>query len=490
VTAWALQRATVVILALASGVAALGIGLVLNHHLDTSRSARVDDARRHIGEALRARTYYLEDVADMVGVHDDADATEFARYARVRGRNEHAVLGVQWLRRSPSGRLRPPRETGPDPILVPGGRRDADLVDAARAGAARAAIRTASRRKRVATSPPVRLAGGRSGFYLAVPVEARRFSGEVSKMESRSAIVGLVDAQELVAGAGGLAPLGLSDGRTPLAEIGPVRHHPVRSSLVAGGRRWTLSVDGGALSPFERALPWLVFALGFGLTLSVVLSLRESGRRRDAALQLAHDRSEELALTLERAERTNEELEAAHAVADRLSRVDPLTGLFNRRHLGELLAAELDSPGSGSAAVLLLDLDHFKGVNDRYGHRTGDAVLRAAAERIASVTRGSDCLARWGGEEFAILAPGIDREAATSLAERARTALGDPIQVEGVSIDLTLSVGVAIAGPGTRTPDRLIDAADEALYEAKRTGRNRVRVFRRTGAIDLPAPAV
>src|SRR4051812_48475156 len=147
----------------------------------------------------------------MVGVHDDADATEFSRYARVRGRNEHAVLGVQWLRRSPTGRLQPPEETGPNPILVPGSQGDADLVDAARADAADAAVRTASLRKRVAASPPVELASGHSGFYLAVPVEARRFSGEVSKMESRSAIVGLIDAQELVAEARGLAPLRLSD---------------------------------------------------------------------------------------------------------------------------------------------------------------------------------------------------------------------------------------------------------------------------------------
>ena len=121
--------------------------------------------------------------------------------------------------------------------------------------------------------------------------------------------------------------------------------------------------------------------------------LRQSGRRRDAALRLAHDRSEELTVTLERVER--------------LARVDPLTGIFNRRHFSELLSAELALADGGCGAALLLDLDHFKRVNDRYGHLTVDAVLRAAAERIASVTRGSDCLARWGGEEFAILAPAV-----------------------------------------------------------------------------------
>jgi diguanylate cyclase (GGDEF)-like protein len=225
-------------------------------------------------------------------------------------------------------------------------------------------------------------------------------------------------------------------------------------------------------------LPWLVLAFGLGLTFAVGMSLRSSRRRRDAALRLARDRGDELAITLKRVERSNEELEQAHAEADRLSRVDPLTGIYNRRHFGELLSAERALAGTGSAAVLLLDLDHFKSVNDRFGHLTGDAVLRAAADRIASITRGGDCLARWGGEEFAILAPGIDREGAVQLAERARVALNEhPVQVDGAAIDLTLSVGVAVVGPKTRTPDALIDAADAALYEAKRAGRNCVRVF-------------
>ena len=230
---------------------------------------------------------------------------------------------------------------------------------------------------------------------------------------------------------------------------------------------------------------------GLGLTLAVGLSLRISRRRRDAALQLARDRSKELAVTLKRVERTNLDLEQAHAEADRLSRVDPLTGIFNRRHLGEILSAELARPGGAAAAILLLDLDHFKSVNDRHGHRTGDAVLQAAAARIASITRTADCLARWGGEEFAILAPGIGRDGAIRLAERARAALADqPVQVDDVSIELTLSVGVAVAGSEAHTPDQLVDAADEALYEAKRAGRNCVRVFQRKGAVDVPSAAV
>jgi diguanylate cyclase (GGDEF)-like protein len=473
----ALQRAVVAVLAVAGAVAALGTALALRHDLNSGRAERLGDAQRHISEALRARAYYLEDVADMVGVHDDADATEFSRYAHVRGRDEGAVVGVQWLRRSLDGHLQPPRETGRDPILVAD---DADgkLVDAAHSPAASSSVRAASLHKRVAVSSPIELADGDPAFYLAVPVEAHRFSGEVSKAESRSAIVGLIDAQKLVAAAAPGTTLRVSDGATPLAAQGGASRNSAGAVLDFGGRSWKLNVDGGTLSGFERALPWLILAFGFAVTATVALILRQSMLRRDAALRLARDRSKELSVTLKRVERTNQELELAHAEADRLSRVDPLTGIFNRRHFGEVLSAELSLNETGPAAVLLLDLDHFKTVNDRYGHSTGDAVLRAAAERIDSVTRASDCLARWGGEEFAVLAPGLDREGATLLAERARTALVEqPVSVEQATIELTLSVGVAVLGPDCPTADSLLDAADEALYEAKRSGRNCVRVF-------------
>jgi diguanylate cyclase (GGDEF)-like protein len=124
-----------------------------------------------------------------------------------------------------------------------------------------------------------------------------------------------------------------------------------------------------------------------------------------------------------------------------------------------------------------MDLDHFKRVNDEHGHLMGDAVLQTVTDRIASVLRSEDCLARWGGEEFAVLAPDIDRDGVLALAERAREALADePVQVGDVSIDLTLSVGAALATGSHRTPDALVHAADQALYEAKGAGRNCVRI--------------
>jgi diguanylate cyclase (GGDEF)-like protein len=463
------QRGIVVVLVLATAAAAIAAHLVPRNGLQRQRTDRVAEARHRISDALRRRAFYLEDVADMVGVHDDAAADEFSRYAHVRGRYEHAVVGVQWLRRSPDGKLVPPAETGPDPILVaPRTRKDAALANAVRRPAAAPAVAVASLRKRVAISAPVRLANGHAGFYLAVPVQARRFTGLLSKAESQSAVVGLVDAQRLIAQELSTRRPGairLRDEVTPLASIGSGLHNAVDVIVPAGDRHWTLSVDGGSLSPLERGLPWLILALGLGLALTIALVLRQSFRRRDMALRLANERYEEL--------------ETARAEAERLSRVDALTDVYNRRHFTEVLAGELSRVrrGGDPPAVLMLDIDHFKHVNDEHGHLTGDAVLRASAYRIASILRGSDTLARWGGEEFAILAPATDHEGAARLAERAREALAKrPVKVDGLEITLTTSIGVAVASDHRITPDLLVDAADGALYEAKRAGRDCVRV--------------
>jgi diguanylate cyclase (GGDEF)-like protein len=264
---------------------------------------------------------------------------------------------------------------------------------------------------------------------------------------------------------------------TPLATIGSGLDNAVKAAVAAPGRAWTVSVAGGSLTTTETLLPWLILLIGGALTFTVAYMLRTLARRRDAALELASKRSGELAASLKRVEQANRDLERARSDAERLSREDPVTGIFNRRHFGEVLARELGNPG-GIPAVLLMDLDHFKRVNDEHGHLMGDAVLQTVTDRIASVLRSDDCLARWGGEEFAVLAPDMDRDGVLALAERAREALAeDPIRVGEVSIDLTLSVGAALATSDQRTPDALVHAADQALYEAKDAGRNCVRIW-------------
>src|SRR5829696_9701833 len=150
---------------------ALAAYFVSRHNLDSARSDRVQSAQQQISDALRRRAYYLEDVADMVGVHDDADEAEFSRYAHVRGRNEGAIVAIEWIRRSPSGKLVLPGDIGADPELVkPTDPANNKLADAESNSTAAPVINTASLHKQVGISAPVTLADGDAGFYLAVPV--------------------------------------------------------------------------------------------------------------------------------------------------------------------------------------------------------------------------------------------------------------------------------------------------------------------------------
>lgn len=156
----------------------------------------------------------------------------------------------------------------------------------------------------------------------------------------------------------------------------------------------------------------------------------------------------------------------------RLAGSDPLTGLANRRGFIDRVAAALPAR---SAILLLIDLDHFKAINDRYGHVAGDAVLVEAGHRFAALLRPEDSIARLGGEEFAWFMPDTTIEAGLMLAERLRAGFADrPIVVDGREIDLRISIGVAAApADGSLWPD-LYRVADERLYRAKREGRDRV----------------
>lgn len=199
-------------------------------------------------------------------------------------------------------------------------------------------------------------------------------------------------------------------------------------------------------------------------------------RRYLAQLRDSHE-------TLERrvAERTQALVDANQRL-EKLSLTDPLTGAFNRRYLFDLLEAEQQRirRGGEGMAVLLIDLDHFKSINDRFGHAAGDAVLREFVRRSQETVRITDAVCRYGGEEFVILAPSISGAGAAALAERLRQVMADtPVEFDGVAIDVTASIGVA----GYRDRESIEDLlarADRRLYRAKAAGRNRVV----TGAAD------
>jgi diguanylate cyclase (GGDEF)-like protein len=184
--------------------------------------------------------------------------------------------------------------------------------------------------------------------------------------------------------------------------------------------------------------------------------------------------------------RVADELAAARDEADRRSRVDALTGVFNRGHFTEALAAELDRAARGSAAVglLIADIDHFKRVNDTYGHLVGDRVLAEIAGRLETAVRRYDTLARFGGEEFVVLVPDVsDIESLVATGEQLRAAVRDaPFSAGGSELEITISIGVALAYAGD-SADALIGGADQALYAAKDAGRDCVRANTQRAAV-------
>ncbi len=160
-----------------------------------------------------------------------------------------------------------------------------------------------------------------------------------------------------------------------------------------------------------------------------------------------------------------------------IARHDSLTGLANRLSFDQALKVICDDPGVKGGALLCLDLDHFKVVNDSFGHKTGDALLVAVAKRIASSIREEDLAFRLGGDEFAVILPGSDRDEAMAVAGRIVTRLAHPFHCNGISVRVGACVGITQIGMAERTADKVQHEADLALYRAKAEGRATFRLF-------------
>lgn len=175
--------------------------------------------------------------------------------------------------------------------------------------------------------------------------------------------------------------------------------------------------------------------------------------------------------------RSNQQLSASKQELEKLSVIDPLTGCFNRRELHRRLDDEIRRCGRSGTALscLCIDLDHFKRINDTYGHPIGDEVLQRVAGEIAARIRSTDCLCRSGGEEFTLLLSFCDREAACELAEHLRHSIAQlSIGSSEQAIRVTISIGVTAYLPDRDSAASLLSRADRALYRAKGLGRNRV----------------
>ncbi len=216
-------------------------------------------------------------------------------------------------------------------------------------------------------------------------------------------------------------------------------------------------------------------ALGIALLISLLVRVRT-----------AYLRAQKKVLERIVAERTAELSEANRRLFD-LATTDTLTGCANRRHLVEHAnqAIALAHRSGQPLALLIADLDHFKRINDTYGHVGGDKVLCATAQIYADHVRTSDVLARIGGEEFAVLMPGTEREGSQILAERLRHALAETVvDVEGRDVRVTTSIGLAMLERNENF-ESLFARADAALYTAKHGGRNKVVI-----AGNMATPAI
>ncbi len=256
----------------------------------------------------------------------------------------------------------------------------------------------------------------------------------------------------------------------------PAQAASPRASLPgdAAAGRWPES----STSLFERY--WWQILLGGALIILqglLISALVFALRARRSTLNALHDEHNQLEARV--LQRTQELLEA-NAKLELLATTDPLTGIGNRRRMTEQINRELDRGRRHHhpLSLLMADIDHFKNVNDQYGHEAGDRVIIAVAKALADGVRQIDLASRFGGEEFVLLMPETPIEVATSAAERLRAEIANLVVLgdKGENIHFTISIGVATATPEnlTDTPSSLVSRADKALYQAKEAGRNRV----------------
>lgn len=173
-----------------------------------------------------------------------------------------------------------------------------------------------------------------------------------------------------------------------------------------------------------------------------------------------------------------DELREKNRQVELLAITDPLTGLFNRRRVETVLEEEWKSVKryQHPLSCLIIDIDHFKSINDTFGHKVGDTVLKEIADLIKGCLREVDTVARWGGEEFIVILPQTDPANAREASERIMEKILHHRFSHTAGKRITVSIGISYYRPSLNAPEKLVDAADMALYQAKSEGRNRIVV--------------
>jgi diguanylate cyclase (GGDEF)-like protein len=258
---------------------------------------------------------------------------------------------------------------------------------------------------------------------------------------------------------------------------------------VKAGLPWERVLRGETLTADER----MSIAQPAGNAMETIVRcapVTDAAKRVRGCIVTFHDVSEvhaandQLRQTLGDLERTREQINAQNDELRRLAMRDPMTGCLNRRAFFEVAGGMVAAASKGDSQVccIMTDIDHFKGVNDVYGHGVGDQVIQVVARALGSSIRAADLLCRYGGEEFCILLPNTGIAEAREIAERARAAIesGASAAIRSVQVrKITSSFGVASLTDGALGIQELIDHADQALYTSKEAGRNQVTVWTR-----------
>jgi diguanylate cyclase (GGDEF)-like protein len=282
-------------------------------------------------------------------------------------------------------------------------------------------------------------------------------------------VTAYLDQREAAVRAGDIAPT--------LIELNDGRRLSFRCTVTPDGGRMLTYTD---VTHLKREHQLLLAARDEAERLGAELRFsNESLESQAAYLASLAEAADEAAHRADQAKRQLEEEMAERLQLEtelrRLATTDPLTGSLNRAQLLNLGQRELDRVKrlDQDLAVVMLDIDHFKTINDRQGHAAGDSALKCLVSRLRGGVRQIDLLGRLGGEEFAVVLPAIQPRSALLMAERLRAMVASiPAVHNGVEIPLTISVGVAMARPSDRDLDQVIARADDALYNAKRSGRN------------------
>jgi len=245
---------------------------------------------------------------------------------------------------------------------------------------------------------------------------------------------------------------------------------------------WRTLLDNGEIPPplqlglLTRAKERMLFGVNCSPVKSPDGTLRGVVVTLDDLTQLEH-KNADLERALERLETSQREITRQNRELQVLATRDPLTGVLNRRSLFEGMGTLLNETAESGAPLscVMVDIDHFKSINDRFGHATGDKVIKLLAKILTDSVRTDDLVGRYGGEEFCVVLPGVDEPAAREIAERMRVTLHDPKSARFTSaLRISASFGVATDTRGELPATALVDQADKALYQAKERGRNRV----------------